>query len=99
MSATNDDVLRAVQGVASEQGRVAAALEGHVALDNERFKGVNDKLDKIDARTEQTAAGVQSLKDARNFNRGRAWAFAKILGMAALIASVAEVALTWARAK
>lgn len=97
--ATMDDVLRAVQSVASEQARVAAALEGHVELDNERFRGINGKLDKIDARTEQTATGVQSLKDTRTFNRGRAWMIAKVIGLAGGMFAAAEVVMAFMRAK
>lgn len=100
MSASNDDVLDAVRGVAAEQGRVAEALIGHTRLDDERFKTFGEKLDRIDGRTEQTGKDVQSLKDTRTFNAGRAWAVGKLVGLIAALIGASElikVALAWAR--
>ncbi len=92
-----DDVLREVQKIAVEQSRVAAALEGHVALDQERFGSIAETLGRIDRRTEQTSRDVAGLMSARQFDRGKAWAWAKIIAIATVLVGVAEVVLAWVR--
>lgn len=91
------EVLAAIQQIASDQGKIVASLTGHVDLDNERFRGMNEKLDRIDRRTESTARDVASLKETRTYNRGRAWMIAKIFGLAGVIVAIAELAITWAK--
>lgn len=95
----SDEILRAIQQIAVDQGKVVSSLNGHVELDNERFRGMHEKLDRIDVRTEQTQKDVESLKETRTFNRGRAWMIAKVLALAGGMFTAAEVVMAFMRSK
>jgi hypothetical protein len=94
--ATNDDVLRAVNAVAAEQGRVSAALEGHVRLDDERFRGIKESMARIEASQVEGKATLDTLVKQRAFDRGARWAAVKVAGLVSFLVSAAFSVAAWA---
>lgn len=47
------EILKVIQQIALDQGKIVASLNGHVELDNERFSRLNEKLEELEAKVDR----------------------------------------------